>query len=133
MRLPELRARAGRLSCEVATQAPYDLGQHARGHDAAAAGFPAIRHHQRQMSSAGSSWTRAEPWSLRGLRVACADCSALASAVPSARGTRIRARTGRLLTSSISMAGAASLASLPEAFRDAFFGGLDYAIIGKKL
>jgi O-antigen chain-terminating methyltransferase len=26
-----------------------------------------------------------------------------------------------------------SLASLPEAFRDAFFGGLDYAIIGKKL
>jgi O-antigen chain-terminating methyltransferase len=25
-----------------------------------------------------------------------------------------------------------SLASLPEAFRDAFFGGLDYAIIGKK-
>jgi O-antigen chain-terminating methyltransferase len=26
----------------------------------------------------------------------------------------------------------ASLASLPEAFRDAFFGGLDYAIIGKK-
>ena len=27
----------------------------------------------------------------------------------------------------------ASLDSLPEAFRDAFFGGLDYAIIGKKL
>jgi O-antigen chain-terminating methyltransferase len=26
-----------------------------------------------------------------------------------------------------------SLASLPEAFREAFFGGLDYAIIGKKL
>jgi len=26
-----------------------------------------------------------------------------------------------------------SLNSLPEAFRDAFFGGLDYAIIGKKL
>jgi O-antigen chain-terminating methyltransferase len=26
-----------------------------------------------------------------------------------------------------------SLASLPDAFRDAFFGGLDYAIIGKKL
>jgi O-antigen chain-terminating methyltransferase len=27
----------------------------------------------------------------------------------------------------------ASLATLPEAFREAFFGGLDYAIIGKKL
>jgi O-antigen chain-terminating methyltransferase len=26
-----------------------------------------------------------------------------------------------------------SLATLPEAFREAFFGGLDYAIIGKKL
>jgi hypothetical protein len=25
-----------------------------------------------------------------------------------------------------------SLESLPEAFREAFFGGLDYAIIGKK-
>ena len=26
-----------------------------------------------------------------------------------------------------------ALASLPEDFRDAFFGGLDYAIIGRKL
>jgi len=26
-----------------------------------------------------------------------------------------------------------ALAELPESFREAFFGGLDYAIIGKKL
>jgi hypothetical protein len=29
--------------------------------------------------------------------------------------------------------GMPALASLPEDFRDAFFGGLDYALIGQKL
>ena len=53
-----------------------------------------------QISSAGSSWTRTAPPSLRGLRVACAACRARARADPSVLGTRISARTGRAAASS---------------------------------
>ena len=76
-----------------------------------------------------SDWEETDTYSPAAIDMA----PATSPATPATRMLRVSAPAAATPNTRLAVETMPSLASLPEDFREAFFGGLDYAVIGRRL